>query len=131
MYRIVLTSIGLTSLSLGLLGIILPVLPTTPFLLLSASCFCRSSPRLYKWLIDHPWFGIYIRSYREVKAIPARAKFVAIGLIVVTIGGLVVFTEIPWSIKVAVCVVAIVVSLYILRLNSLTSEMVKKLNDGR
>ncbi|WP_166830926.1 YbaN family protein [Thalassoroseus pseudoceratinae] len=130
MHRIVLTSIGLVSLALGFLGIILPLLPTTPFLLLSASCFCRSSPRLYKWLMNHPWFGLYIRSYREVRAIPFRAKVIAVSLLVVTIGYLVLFTSIYWLIKVAACTVALIVTIHILRLKSLTSEMVNDMNQS-
>ncbi len=130
MLRIVLVLIGLVSLALGLLGIVLPLLPTTPFLLLSASCFCHSSPRLYNWLINHRWFGFYIRSYREVRAIPHHAKIVALALIVVTIGYLVFFTEILWGIKCVVCIIAFFVSVHILRLKSLTSDMVKELSQG-
>ena len=69
--------IGFLSLILGVIGIFLPVLPTTPFLLLSAALFFRSSPRAYDWLLAHKYLGPYIRSFREDRMIPLRAKIVS------------------------------------------------------
>lgn len=69
---------GILSLVLGTIGIFLPVLPTTPFLLLSAYCFIRSSVKLYHWLIHHRVFGAYIYNYLEHRAVKKRAKIVAI-----------------------------------------------------
>ena len=69
---------GLICLVLGITGIFLPILPTTPFLLLSAAVFARSSDRLYNWLINHKIFGEYIRNFREDKAIPLNAKIISI-----------------------------------------------------
>lgn len=66
-------------LGLGLLGVVLPVLPTTPFLLLAAACFARSSPRLHGWLLAHPLFGPPIRDWEEEGAISPRAKRLAVG----------------------------------------------------
>ena len=66
--------IGSLSLILGVIGIFLPILPTTPFLLLSAALFFRSSPRAYDWLLTHKYLGPYIRSFREDRMIPLRAK---------------------------------------------------------
>ena len=57
--------VGSLSIGLAFLGIFLPLLPTTPFLLLAAACYLRSSDRFYHWLIYHKWFGNYIRNYRE------------------------------------------------------------------
>jgi len=51
---------GLICVGLGAIGIVLPILPTTPFLLAAAACFCKSSTRLYNWLINNKWFGEYI-----------------------------------------------------------------------
>lgn len=73
--------IGIVSLSLGILGIVLPVLPTTPFLLLSAALFARSSDRLYCWLIHHRVFGEYVRSFREEKAIPLKIKIISVSML--------------------------------------------------
>ena len=65
-------------LGLGLLGVVLPVLPTTPFLLLAAACFARSSPRLHGWLLNHPTFGPPIRNWEEHGAISRKAKRFAV-----------------------------------------------------
>ena len=60
--------LGTVSLALGIIGIFLPLLPTTPFLLLTAALYFRGSPRLYQWLLNHKCLGPYIRSFRENKA---------------------------------------------------------------
>ena len=62
-------ALGTLSLALGILGIFLPLLPTTPFLLLTAALYFKSSPRLYNWLLNHKHLGPYIRNFRENKAI--------------------------------------------------------------
>lgn len=69
---------GSLSLALGVLGIILPLLPTTPLLLLAAACYVRSSNRLYQWLINNKWFGQYIKDFRSGKGIPLKAKVIGI-----------------------------------------------------
>lgn len=73
---------GMLFLGLGLLGVLLPVLPTTPFLLLAAGCFARSSPRLHGWLLDHRLFGPPIRNWEENGAISRPAKRLATGSMV-------------------------------------------------
>ena len=72
--------LGSISLALGILGIFLPLLPTTPFLLLTATLYFKGSPRLYNWLLNHRHFGPYIRNFRENKAIPLRAKIISLVL---------------------------------------------------
>lgn len=82
--RIFLIIVGSVSLILGLLGVFLPVLPTTPFLLLSAAVWVKASPRLHGWLLNHKLFGEYIRNFREHKAIPLHAKIISVTLLWVT-----------------------------------------------
>ncbi|MEL0083883.1 MAG: YbaN family protein [Gammaproteobacteria bacterium] len=72
--RTVLFTIGGISLALGVIGIFLPLLPTTPFLLLTAACYLRSSPRFYHWLLSHPVLSKYLLAYLDGKGIPRRAK---------------------------------------------------------
>lgn len=76
----ILAFLGLLSFGLGVLGAFLPVLPTTPFLLLSAALFAKSNDRLYQWLMNHKTFGPYIRAFREEKAIPLHGKIFALGM---------------------------------------------------
>lgn len=75
--KILFIFLGICTLFLGILGIFIPGLPTTPFLLLSAGLFVRSSKRLYRWLIRHPYFGVRIRYYRIHRALPLKTKIYA------------------------------------------------------
>jgi uncharacterized membrane protein YbaN (DUF454 family) len=124
--RIVLIVVGTTALGLGIVGIALPLLPTTPFLLLAAACFARSSQRLYTWLIHHRWFGDYIRHYREHRAIPLRAKVVSLVVMwsVVAYTGLGVVTA--WWLRALLGVIALGVTLHILHLKTLTPELLMR-----
>ena len=78
--KIFLAILGCAAFVLGVVGIFVPLLPTTPFLLLSAALWVRSSPRLYDWLLAHPCLGGYVRNFRENRAIPLRAKIVSLTL---------------------------------------------------
>lgn len=78
--------VGVISVGLGILGIFLPLLPTTCFLLLAATCFIRSSDRCYQWLINHRWFGSYIKTYLEQKRIPKKVKIGALIMLWTVIG---------------------------------------------
>lgn len=77
--------LGSISLALGIIGIFVPLLPTTPFLLLTAALYFKGSPRLYNWLLHQKRLGPYIRNFREYKAIPLRAKIISVSLIWITI----------------------------------------------
>lgn len=77
--------LGSLSLGLGIAGIFLPLLPTTPFLLLTAALYFHGSPRLYNWLLRQRQLGPYIRNFREHKAIPLHAKIISVGLTWLTI----------------------------------------------
>ena len=79
--KIAIAVFGVLSLGLGIIGIFLPLLPTTPFILLSAYLFAKSSTRLHYWITNHKLFGDYIRSYNEDKSISMQVKIMAIGMI--------------------------------------------------
>jgi uncharacterized protein len=82
---------GFLFLGIAIVGIALPVLPTTPFLLLAAACFARSSQRFYDWLLNHPAFGPLVREWREHRSIPWRTKLFAIALMSATLAASIVF----------------------------------------
>lgn len=76
---------GTVSLVFGVIGIVLPVLPTTPLLLLALACYCRSSERMTHWMLNNKYFGKYIKNYREGKGIPLKTKLVALAILWTTI----------------------------------------------
>jgi len=115
---------GISSLGLGLIGIVVPLLPTTPFLLLAAFCFARSSDRLHRWLINHRLFGSYIRNYQEHRAITKQVKISALILLWGTIGYAVVAVLDHWYLRILLLMIAIGVTVHILMLKTLTEEMV-------
>jgi hypothetical protein len=109
---------GVVAVALGAIGIFLPLLPTTPFLLLAAACFLRSSQRLYDWLLAHRWFGRYIRQYREHKAITRRARLATLLLLWGTLAfsGLVVL-EALWA-RILLIAVGVGVTIHLLGMNT-------------
>ncbi|HDL7824794.1 TPA: DUF454 family protein [Yersinia enterocolitica] len=84
MSRWLLIALGWLAVVLATLGVVLPLLPTTPFLLLAAWCFARSSPRFHHWLLYRSWFGSYIRTWQQHRALPPGAKWKAILVTVLT-----------------------------------------------
>ena len=75
--RILWITLGSIFVAIGTIGIFVPGLPTTVFMLLAAACYVRSSERLYNWLIRNKTFGKYIKDYREGKGMPIKAKIFA------------------------------------------------------
>jgi uncharacterized protein len=96
--RGLLSAAGVLFTALALLGILLPVLPTTPFLLLAAWCFARSSPRLYRWLHENRLFGEYLRRYRSRVGLPSPVKATTISLLGLALGASAVWAwaRQPW-----------------------------------
>lgn len=70
-------SLGVLSVAIGMVGMVLPILPTVPFMILATFFFARSSPRFHRWLTEHPVFGPQIRVWREEGAISRRGKWLA------------------------------------------------------
>ena len=77
---------GSTSLALGVVGIFVPILPTTPFLILTSFCYLRSSNRLYNWVINHRIFGSFIDNYMNNRAVEMKAKIVRLIFLWTTLG---------------------------------------------
>lgn len=86
MIKYILILLGSIFLGLGFIGVFVPGLPTTPFLLLAAGCYVKSSDRLYVWLLDHKLFGKYIRNFRETRSISLRSKIISLTLMWIMIG---------------------------------------------
>ena len=117
--KYLLIAIGTLSVALGLLGIFLPILPTTPFLLLAAACYIRSSERFYCWLINNRWLGEYIKNYREKKGIPQRAKIYTISLLWITILASAIFFVDILAIRILLILIAIGVTTHIASIKTL------------
>ena len=117
--RILLIIAGTFFAGLGIVGIFMPVLPTTPFLLLAAACYARSSQRLYGWLISNKWFGNYVKSYLERKGIPLKVKVLTITILWITIGFSVVFAVQSFVVRLILVLIAIGVSMHILFIRTL------------
>lgn len=94
-FRLLWLFAGIVSLAIGAIGVILPLLPTTPFLLVTAYCFTRSSPRMHRWLHSHPTFGPLINDWNQYGSIDRRAKRIAIIVILLT-PVMAVLIGVPW-----------------------------------
>ena len=114
--RSVLTTIGLVSTGLAVLGIFLPLLPTVPLLLLAAACFARSSERFHSWLLLHPHLGPMIRGYLEGQGIPLRSKIFTIALLWLTISVSVLLLTTPLWVKITLLAIGSAVTIYLLQL---------------
>jgi uncharacterized membrane protein YbaN (DUF454 family) len=105
---------GTACVCLGVAGIFLPLLPTTPFLLLAAACYAGSSKKFYRWLISNRWFGDYIRNYREGRGLTAKVKLLSVLSLWATIGYSAGFIVQSYMIRVLLIGIAVAVSAHIL-----------------
>ncbi len=112
--RYILIFFGTFFVILGLIGIILPILPTTPFLLLAAACYARSSNKAYTWLLNNKWFGSYIKNYNEGKGIPLKVKIMAISFLWITILASLIFIIEFFLVEILLLIIASLVSIHIL-----------------
>lgn len=107
---------GTISLGLGTVGIFLPVLPTTPFLLLSAACYYKGSERMHRWLPSNKLFGSYIRNYKEGKGLSQTAKIFTLFLLWITICISTFYAVNNYVIQVILFAIAIAVTIHIITL---------------
>ena len=109
-----LTILGLLSLGLGILGIFLPVLPTTPLLLLAAALFLRSHRGLYDWLLNHPKLGPYISNFMVHNSIPLHVKVIAITMIWITLLNCAIFVAEHWAFRAFFILLAMAITIHIM-----------------
>lgn len=114
--RFLLQFAGWLAVSLGVIGIFLPLLPTTPFLLLAAACFMRSSPSVYHWLVEHPQLGRFIKSFLHGRGLPLKAKIYAVSLIWLSIGSTVIWLVPIFTVKILLLAIAAGVTYYLIKL---------------
>ena len=118
--RTLLVAAGFVCVALAVAGIVLPLLPTTPFLLLAAACFARSSPQLDDWLHHNRLFGPYLSAYRHGHGIPLRAKVSIVTLLWLSVA-LSAFFAVPdqlWALRFALVAIALLVSIHVLRIKT-------------
>jgi uncharacterized membrane protein YbaN (DUF454 family) len=111
--RRLLIGAGTLSTALGIIGIFIPILPTTPFLLLAAACYMRSSEQFYQWLVNNRVFGAYIRNYIEGRGMPIRVKILTILLLWLGIGLSITFGVQNMIIRIVLICIAIGVTAHI------------------
>lgn len=121
--KIALIILGSLAVFLGVLGIFIPLLPTTPFLLLAASCFIRSSARLHTWLLSNRWFGEYIKNYYEHRGIPRKTKIFAITILWLSIGSSILFFVSHTIIRILLLMIAVGVTIHLLHLTTLVKQI--------
>lgn len=117
--RGILIGAGTFFVGLGVLGIFLPLLPTTPFLLLAAACYARSSKRFYNWLLNNKWFGNYIKNYQEKKGVPLKVKLSSLSLLWITILFSAVFVVDILLFRIILILIAAGVTIHILSIRTL------------
>lgn len=123
--RILLLTLGGLSLALGVIGIFLPLLPTTPFLLLTAACYLRSSPRFYHWLVSHPILSKYLLAYLDGKGIPRKAKVFTTVPLWFSLLFSCYLVPVTW-VRIGLITVGLAVTIYIWRLPELQPNPVKE-----
>ena len=119
--KALLISTGTFFVGIGIVGMFVPILPTTPFLLIAAALYARSSQKFYNWLINNKFFGKYIRNYREGKGVPLKIKIFTISLLWITIGCSAFIAVDIFFVRIILIIVAIGVTIHIIRIKTFKS----------
>lgn len=114
--RPLLIVIGTIAVALAVVGMFVPILPTTPFLLLAAACYARSSDRFLNWLLHNRWFGAYIRNYREGRGMPRRTKILTLAALWTTLLLSAMFAVSAWWLRMVLATVGAGVTIHLLRI---------------
>lgn len=122
--KIILNIVGSISLVLGVLGIFLPLLPATPFLLLASACYLRGSDRLYRWLMNNKVLGTYIKNIQQRRGIPLRAKLITVAILWLSLLFSIYRVDI-FPVQLMLCFIGITSSAFILRMKTLKENQGK------
>jgi uncharacterized membrane protein YbaN (DUF454 family) len=106
-------SLAMFFLLLGFNGVFIPIMPTTPFVLLAAVCFARSSPRFYNWLMNHQWFGPSLRDWKTTGGIRRNVKILAISVLALSMTPTIVFIIPIMGVKILMTVIGLMVAAFI------------------
>lgn len=124
MKRWCLMALGWLAFATGIVGIVLPLLPTTPFMLLAAALFARSSPRFHGWLLAHPWFGPPILDWQQYRGIRRHARRRAIIFILISFS--VSLLVVPLWVRWLLVVIMVILLTWLMRLPVLEPVAMKK-----
>lgn len=118
-FKAFLISIGTLSITLGMIGIMVPLLPTTPLILLGAACYVKASDELYQKLIRNKWLGRYVQEFYEKKGITLKNKILSLSLMWLSISGTILIFDFLFWISAVLMIIAVIVSAYILSFDTL------------
>jgi uncharacterized protein len=127
MKKILLICAGSMCLALGIIGVVVPVLPTTPFLLLAAYCYLRSSTKMYEWLMNHKILGAYIYSYLKYNAIPTKTRNVALLFLWSTLILSMIVVSSP-HVSIFLCIIGLCVTIHLFTLKTISAEEMKTIS---
>ena len=116
--RLSFAALGTLFLLIGIVGVFLPVLPTTPFLLLATACYARSSRRFYNWLMNHPTFGPLIIEWRRYRSIPWKIKLAAVATMLLTFGSSILFFIRDGRLQSGLAVFGLIMAIWLYRIPS-------------
>lgn len=117
LYRYLYLISGILLVAIGVIGIFLPVLPTTIFLILASACFVKSSPRANEWLKNHKIFGMYIKNYQDKTGLTVKAKVINISLLWIMILLSAFFFTNEFYIRIILLMIAVGVTIHLLMIN--------------
>jgi uncharacterized membrane protein YbaN (DUF454 family) len=120
--KTLLISAGLIFTGLGIIGIFIPLLPTTVFLLMAAYCFAESSEKFYSWLLNNKWFGSYIKNYRDKKGVTLRTKIFTISILWITILYSAFLLVENFYVKIVLLMIAVGVTIHLLTIRTYRSS---------
>lgn len=123
--KYLLIALGSLSLALGFVGMLVPVLPTTPFLLISAYCYLRASKRLYDWLMRNKLFGKYLYNYMTYRAVPRQAKIASLAVLWAGLFTSMILVD-RWYVRLILLAVGIAVSVHLLLLKTIDASQLRE-----